>query len=58
MNPQYKVIMVPRASVYILEWNIHYGSLSAMLNPLHSNKSQELFKKYVCNQSSNYEKYG
>ena len=40
---------------YIWEWSIHYGSLSAMFTPLHSSTNQELFEKYVCNQSSYYE---
>ena len=29
-----------------------------MFAPLHSCTTQELFEKYVCNQSSHYEKYG
>jgi len=28
-----------------------------MFTPLHSIMNQELFEKYVCNQSSHYEKY-
>jgi len=28
-----------------------------MFTPLHSSMNQELFEKYVCNQSSHYEKY-
>jgi len=40
------------------KWNIHYHSLSAIANPLHSSKIQELFEKYLCNQSSPYENYG
>jgi len=31
--------------------------LSAMFTMLHSSTNQELFEKYVCNQSSHYEKY-
>jgi len=42
---------------YIWEWSIHYSSFSAMFIPLHSSTNQELFKKYVYNQSSHYEKY-
>ena len=38
--------------------SIHYTSLSAMFNPLHSSTNQELFEKHLCNQSSHYEKYG
>ena len=49
--------MVPYL-IYIWEWSIHYGSLSDMFTLLHSSMNQELFKKYVCNQSSHYEKYG
>jgi len=37
---------------YIWEWSIYYGFLPAML---HSSTNQELFEKYVCNQSSHYE---
>jgi len=40
---------------YIWEWSIHYVSLSAMFTPLHSSTNQELFEKYVCNQSNHYE---
>jgi len=40
------------------EWSIHYGSLSAMFTLLHSSMNQELFEKYVYNQSSHYKKYG
>ena len=29
--------------------SIHYASLSAMLNPLHSSTNQELFEKNLCN---------
>ena len=42
---------------YIWEWSIHYRSLSAMFTPLHSSMNQKLFEKYVCNHSSQYEKY-
>jgi len=42
---------------YIWEWSIHCSSLSAMFTPLHSSTNQELFKKYVCNLSSYYEKH-
>ena len=42
---------------YIWEWSIRYDSLSTIFIPLHSSMNQELFKKYVCNQSSHYEKY-
>jgi len=31
--------------------------LSAVFTSLHSSTNQELFEKYVCNQSSYYEKY-
>ena len=37
--------------------SIHYASLSAMFNPLHSNTNQELLEKRLCNQNSHYEKY-
>jgi len=58
MNPcilHHKVVNVPRTLIYIWEWSIHYGT---MFTPLNSSTNQELFKKYVCNQSSHYEKYG
>jgi len=42
---------------YIWEWSIHYRSLSAMFTLLHSSTNQELFEKYVYNQSRHYEKY-
>jgi len=35
----------------------NWGARPAMFTPLHSSKNQELFEKYVCNQSSHYEKY-
>ena len=40
------------------KWSIHYASLSAMFNPLHSISNQELFKKYLWYQNSHYDKYG
>ena len=36
---------------------VHYGSLSDMFTLLHSSMNQDLFEKYICNQSSCYEKY-
>ena len=37
---------------------IHYASLSAMFNLLHSSTNQEMLEKYLCSQNSHYEKYG
>ena len=37
--------------------NIHYTSLSAMFNPLHSSINQKL-KNHLCNQSNYNEEYG
>jgi len=45
---------VPHAPVIV--W-IHYPSLSAMFNSLHSSTNQELFEKHLCNKSSYHEKY-
>ena len=39
------------------KWDIHYASLSAMFNPLHSITNQELFEKHLYKQSSHYKKY-
>jgi len=36
-------------------WSIHYASLSAMFNPLHSSTNWELFGKHLYNQNSLYE---
>ena len=47
------LVMVPQTSI-ISESEV---SLSAMFTLLHSNTNQELFEKYVCNQSSHYEDY-
>ena len=50
--------MVPRAPSYYQlseKWSIHYASLSAMFNPLHSSTNQELFEKHLCYQNSHYE---
>jgi len=50
--------MVLRTSIISeSEVYIHYGSLSAMFTLLHSSMNQGLFEKYICNQSSHYEKY-
>ena len=35
---------------------IHYSSLSAIFNLLHSSTNRELFEKHLCNQNSHYEK--
>jgi len=48
--------MVP-GLIYIWKWSIHYSSLSAIFTQLYSSMNQKLFKKYVCNQSSHWEKY-
>ena len=50
-----KNMMVLRAPVII--WSIHYPSLSAMFDSLHSSTNQELLEKHICNKSSHYEKY-
>ena len=52
-----KKLAIPSYISYCLK-SIHYASLSAMFNPLHSNTNQGLFEKYLCNQSNHYEKYG
>jgi len=60
MNPRIPHHIGSNGSVhldYIWEWSIHYGSLSVMFALLHSSMNQELFEKYVWNQSSHYEKY-
>jgi len=45
---------VPRVAI-ISESEV--SIMAAMFTPLHSSMNQELFKKYVYNQSSHYEKY-
>ena len=45
---------IPFISLFVCKWSIHYASLSAMFNLLHSNMSQELLKKHL---SSHYENY-
>ena len=53
MNPHIPHLKRHRApQLYQLsceKWSIHYASLSAMLNPLHSISNQELFKKHLYN---------
>jgi len=51
-----KNTMVPRAPVIVWNWSIHYPSLSAMFDSLHSSMSHEVFEKHLCNKSSHYEK--
>ena len=46
--------MVLRAPAMSETQSIHYASLSAMFNLLHSNTNQELFEKHLRNQSSHY----
>ena len=36
---------------------IHFPSLSAMFNSIHSSTNQEMFEKHLCNQGSHYGKY-
>jgi len=36
----------------------HYTSLPAVFNPLPTSTNREAFEKKLCNQSSQYEKYG
>jgi len=47
-----KVWIVPCAPVIIWNWSIHFPSLSAMFNLLHSSTNQELFVKHLYNQGS------
>ena len=49
-----KNMMVLHAPGIIWKWSIHCPAQSA----LHSSMNQEVFKKYLCNKSRNYEKYG
>ena len=51
------VLYAPGISIITWKWSIHYPSLTAMFNLLHSSTNQEMFKKYLHNQSSHYEKY-
>jgi len=53
-----KNTMVPCAPVVVWNCSIHYPSLSAMFDLLHSSMNQGLFEKRLCNKSSHYEKYG
>ena len=53
-----KNMMVLCTPVIIWNWSIHFPSLSAMFNLLHSSTNQEVFEKHLCNQGSHYEKYG
>jgi len=46
--------MVAHISIISESESIHYHSLSVMFTPLHSSVIQQLFEKYVCNQSSHY----
>jgi len=48
---------VPLLRISIIVWkqSIHYATLSAMFNLLHSSTNQELFEKHLCNQSNHYE---
>ena len=50
--------MVLHASIFIWNWSIHCPSLSAMFNSSHSSMNQQLFEKHLCNQGSDYKKYG
>ena len=47
----------PVVSIFVWKWSIHYASLSAMFNLLHSSMNQELFWKHFYNQSSHCEKH-
>jgi len=53
-----KNTMLPRTPVIVWNWSIHYPSLSAVFDSLHSSTNQELFEKHLCNKSRHYEKYG
>ena len=51
----------PVCTVYQLlseKCSIHYASLLAIFNLLHSSTNQELFEKHLCYPNSHYEKYG
>ena len=51
--------MAPRApAISIEKRSIHYASLSAMFNPLHSILNQELFEKHLCNPRISKERNG
>jgi len=50
-----KSTMVPHAPVIAWNWSIHFPSLSAMFDLLHSSTNQEVFEKQLCNKSSHYE---
>ena len=56
--PHHKVVLVPRASIYLsVKYPLPF-CVCAMLVLLHSSTNQEVFKKYLCNTSRHYEKYG
>jgi len=45
------------APVIVWNWSIHYPSLSAMFDLLHSSTNQEGFENHLCSKSSHHE-YG
>jgi len=53
-----KNTMLPRTRVIVWNWSIHFPSLSAVFDSLHSSMNQELFEKHLCNKSNHDEKYG
>ena len=53
-----KNTIMPHAPFIIWNWSIHFPSLSAIFNLLHSSTNQELLKQHRCNQGNHYEKYG
>jgi len=53
-----KNTIVPHAPGIVWNWSIHWPSLSAIFDSLHSSTNQELFEKLFCDKSSHYEKYG
>jgi len=55
--PHHKVVMIHMPQLYLRVKHPLQFFVSYIL-PLHSSTNQELFKKYLCNQRSHYEKYG
>jgi len=53
-----KQMIVPCSPLIVWNWSIHFLYLSAIFNLSHSSTNQKLFKKHLCNQGSQYEKYG
>jgi len=43
--------------VIVWNWSIHFLSLSAIVNSLHSSTNQELFEKHLCNLGSHFVRF-